>query len=162
MLPAGSQASGTSSQDAPIQRSLIWRSVSTSAAFVATSTAQPAPGSIAPVLHPGTSPSFYLSRHIRPPSPFNKTRMIRLRLKRQGVSTSFDAPQPSPGLLRRKRLLAHTRGAPRWDQCFLVWFGGDISFFQMLWAFRPSSKEPLSLSLLGRYDSLKSRHFFVI
>jgi hypothetical protein len=25
--------------------------------------------------------------------------------------------------------------------------GGDISFFQMLWAFRPSSKEPLSLSL---------------
>ena len=74
--------------------------------------------------------------------------MIRSRLKRQGASTSFDAPQPSPGLLRRKRLLAHTRGAPRWDQCFLVLFGGDfLSFFQMLWAFWPSSKQPfLSLS----------------
>ena len=147
MLPAGSQASGTSSQDAPIQRFFIWRSVSTSAASVATSTAQAAPGSTAPVLHPGTSPSFYLSRHIRPPSPFNKTQMIRLRLKRQGVSTSFDAPQPSPGLLRRKRLLASTRGFLRWDLCFLVFLGGGFSFIQILWAFWPSSKQPFLSSL---------------
>ena len=79
-------------------------------------------------LHNSGRPPSPTWHHHRPAPSQDSSPPARLKLKVEGASQPFDAPQSWPDHLRRKLILAHTRATPRWDQAAGGSFRGDFPF----------------------------------
>ena len=85
-------------------------------------------------LHNSGRPPSPTWHHHRPAPSQDSSPPARLKLKVEGASQPFDAPQSWPDHLRRKLMLAHTRDTPRWDQAAGGSFRGDFPFSFILFA----------------------------